>query len=211
MKKIVTLVTLAFVLVGLTWCSLVKKTDTMNAIDWSPVVDVVPAQWATVSVDYVGSLEDGTVFDTSIEAEAKKAWSGVYSPNRKYAPLTFTVGWGQMIKWFDEAVIGMKKGETKTVTIPTDKAYGAPKAELTYTTGVTMFTDAGITPVIGESYNFGGAPGKVVSIQDDKITLDFNHVLAGKTLVFKITLLDVTPVAGAAPVAVGTEDATTTK
>jgi peptidylprolyl isomerase len=105
----------------------------------------------------------------------------------------------------------MKKGETKTVTIPTDKAYGAPKADLMYTTGVAMFTDAGITPVVGESYNFGGAPGKVVSIQDGKVTLDFNHTLAGKTLIFKITMIDIAPVAGTAPVAVGTEDAATSE
>ena len=103
--------------------------------------------------------------------------------------------------------MGMKKGETKTVTIPTDKAYGAPKQELMYTTGITMFTSAGITPVIGESYNFGGAPGKVTSVQGDKVTLDFNHILAGKTLVFKITLIDIVPVAGTAPVVVGTESA----
>jgi FKBP-type peptidyl-prolyl cis-trans isomerase 2 len=47
----------------------------------------------------------------------------------------------------------MKKGETKTVTIPTEKAYGAPKEDMFYTTGVSMFTDAGITPVVGESYS----------------------------------------------------------
>lgn len=101
--------------------------------------------------------------------------------------------------------MGMKKGETKTVTIPTDKAYGAPKADLMYTTGVAIFQDT--APVLGESYNFGGARGKVTSIQDGKVTIDFNHELAGKTLIFKITLVDVAPVAGTAPVAVGTEDA----
>ncbi len=208
MKKLFTLAILAFTLVGLTWCSLFKKAD-ITTPDGAPVLDVVPAQGATVSVDYVGTLEDGTVFDTSIEAEAQKAWSGVYSANRNYTPLTFTVGWGQMIQWFDEAVIGMKKGQTKTVTIPTDKAYGQPKADLMYTTGIAMFTDAGITPVLGQSYNFGGAPGKVASIKDDKVALDFNHELAGKTLIFKITLVDIAPVAGTAPVAVSAEDAVT--
>jgi FKBP-type peptidyl-prolyl cis-trans isomerase 2 len=49
----------------------------------------------------------------------------------------------------------MKKGETKTVTIPSDKAYGLPKPELLFTTGVAMFSDAKIEPVIGQSYNFG--------------------------------------------------------
>jgi FKBP-type peptidyl-prolyl cis-trans isomerase 2 len=210
MKKIFTLAILAFVLVGLTWCSLFKKTATTTP-DGAVVMETVPNQWATVSVNYVGSLEDGKVFDTNIQEEAEKAWSGIALPGKTYAPLTFTVGWGQMIPWFEEAVVGMKKGETKTVTIPTEKAYGVPKPELLFTTGAWLFTDAGITPVIGESYNFGGAPGKVTALADGQVTLDFNHELAGKTLVFKITLLDIQPIAGTAPVSLDAWDATVTQ
>jgi len=97
-------------------------------------------------------------------------------------------------------VIGMEKGETRTVTIPADQAYGEPKADLLFSTGVAMFQDAGITPVIGESYNFGGAPGKVTALSGDQVTLDFNHELAGKTLVFKITVVDIAPEVATAPI-----------
>jgi peptidylprolyl isomerase len=79
----------------------------------------------TVSVDYILTT-DGKVFDTSIESVAKE--NGIVKP--EYGPLNFTVGKGMVIKGFDEGVIGMKVGETKTLTIPPEKGYGPidPKA-----------------------------------------------------------------------------------
>lgn len=199
MKKIFTLAVFAVATLALTWCTLFKKTDTTMTTDWAAVLDVVPASSAVVSVNYVGKLEDGTVFDTNIASEAQAA--GSFSEVRTYAPLTFTVGAGQMIPGFEQGVVGMKKGETKTLTIPAAQAYGEPKPELLFTTGVVMFTDAGITPVIGESYNFGGAPGKVTALEGDQVTLDFNHELAGKTLVFTVTVVDIAPETATIPVA----------
>ena len=73
-------------------------------------------------MDYTGKLENGTVFDTSVEEIAKEA--GIYTEQRNYVPLTFKVGSGQLITGFDEGVIGMKVGEEKTLTIPPEKAYG---------------------------------------------------------------------------------------
>lgn len=191
MKKIFTLAITAFALLTLAWCTLFKDTSTVTTPDSNNTAnfDTVPSQWATVSVNYVGTLEDWTVFDTNIVEEAKK--SNTFSEARTYSPLTFTVWQGQMIPGFEQGVIGMKKGETKTLTIPSDQAYGEPKWELILTTGAAMFTDAGITPVIGESYNFGGAPGKVTAMNGDQVTLDFNHELAGKTLTFKVTIIDI--------------------
>ncbi|MCX9009704.1 MAG: FKBP-type peptidyl-prolyl cis-trans isomerase [Candidatus Methanoperedens sp.] len=75
-----------------------------------------------VSVDYIGSLQNGTVFDTSIESVAKQ--NNIYMPDRQYKPLQFTVGKGEVIKGFDEGVVGMNAGETKTLTIPPEKGYG---------------------------------------------------------------------------------------
>ena len=85
--------------------------------------DQVVASGATITVDYIGRLNDKEVFDTSVKSVAEAA--GTYSPQRNYNEgLSFTVGAGQMIKGFDEAVVGMKVGETKTVHIPAEKAYG---------------------------------------------------------------------------------------
>ncbi|VUT27814.1 MAG: FKBP-type peptidyl-prolyl cis-trans isomerase [Candidatus Syntrophoarchaeum sp. GoM_oil] len=82
----------------------------------------------TVSVNYIGSLDDGTVFDTSYEDVAKE--NDIYTPGRPYEPLSFEVGAGQMIKGFDDGVIGMKVGETKTVVIPPEDAYGERNPEM---------------------------------------------------------------------------------
>jgi FKBP-type peptidyl-prolyl cis-trans isomerase 2 len=80
-----------------------------------------------ISVDYIGSLDNGKVFDTSIE---KVANDNNLSHSGGYKPLKFTVGKGGVIKGFDEGVIGMKVGETRTLTIPPEKGYGLTKTEL---------------------------------------------------------------------------------
>ncbi len=74
-----------------------------------------------VAVDYVGTLDDGTVFDTSIKEEAQKAGLPL---RPSYSPLEFTVGAGQMISGFDKGVVGMTVGETKNVHLTPAEAYG---------------------------------------------------------------------------------------
>ncbi len=75
-----------------------------------------------ISVDYVGRIEGGKIFDTSIESVSKQ--NDIYNKGRNYQPLNFTVGKGQVIKGFDEGVLGMKVGDTKTLTIPPEEGYG---------------------------------------------------------------------------------------
>ncbi len=75
-----------------------------------------------ISVDYTGNLENGKVFDTSIEKVAKE--NNLFTPNKTYKPLNFVVGEGKVVKGFDEGVIGMKVGESKTLIIPPEKGYG---------------------------------------------------------------------------------------
>ena len=110
-----------------------------------------------ISVDYIGKLEDGTLFDTSVKEAAIEA--GIYNQRRDYKPLTFTVGAGQMIKGFDEGVVGMRVGEEKTLTIPPEEAYGEYREELTreipvnavdFTpeVGMKLITDSGLTGTI---------------------------------------------------------------
>lgn len=146
----------------------------------------------TVKVDYTGKLEDGTVFDTSREDVAKQA--GIYVDGREYAPLTFVVGSGQVIQGFDEGVIGMKVGEEKTLTIPPEKAYGeyekarvlaVPIEELNLT-NQSKLPEAGQT--LRDTY---GNQYKIISVNDTHITLDANHELAGKTLIFDIKLISI--------------------
>ncbi len=138
-----------------------------------------------VHVDYIGRFENGTVFDTSIESVAKGAG---LAPRSSYSQLTFTVGAGQMIKGFDSAVVGMKEGEAKTVTIAPEEAYGV-RDERNVITFPLDKVDNAVSLKVGSSlYAANGAMGTVVGINGQNVTVDFNHELAGKTLVFMIKL-----------------------
>ncbi len=141
-----------------------------------------------VQVDYTGKLENGTVFDTSREDVAKQA--DVYVNGRTYTPLTFKAEAGKMIKGFDKGVIGMKVGEEKTITIPPEEAYGEydkskilaiPIEELNLTeppkTGQKISTNYGLVTII--------------EVNKTHAMIDFNHELAGKTLIFDIKVVSI--------------------
>ena len=140
-----------------------------------------------ISVDYIGKLEDGTLFDTSVKEAAIEA--GIYNQRRDYKPLTFTVGAGQMIKGFDEGVVGMRVGEEKTLTIPPEEAYGEYREELareipvnavdfTPEVGMKLITDSGLT-------------GTITEVSENNFVVNFNHELAGKTLIFLVRIVSV--------------------
>lgn len=140
----------------------------------------------SVTVDYVGSLQDGTVFDTSYEKVARE--KGIYNEGRKYEPLTFTIGGGQMISGFDRAVAGMREGEEKEATIPPEQAYGQPDPSLIGAVSRSIFEQNGITPIAGAVISTKAGNARIISFNETAVTLDFNHELAGKTLVFRIKL-----------------------
>lgn len=130
----------------------------------------------SVKVDYTGTLSDGTVFDSSIGK----------------TPLEFTVGAGQMIAGFDKAVLGMKKGETKKVTIPADEAYGQHDESLVQVINKSQLA-AGMDPKVGDQLQ--SSNGTVVTVTvttDTTITVDANPPMAGKDLTFEITLVELT-------------------
>jgi peptidylprolyl isomerase len=133
----------------------------------------------TVKVHYTGTLEDGTVFDSSKDRE----------------PLEFTLGRGQLIRGFEDAVMGMSVGETKTIKVPSDEAYGPHKDDLMLQFSRTDFPPS-IEPKEGLVFNLKSPDGRVMiaeiaKISDDSVTLDANHPLAGKDLTFKIDLVEI--------------------
>ena len=145
-----------------------------------------------IIVDYIGRLDDHNVFDTSVESIAKA--SGKYNPNRDYeAGLEFTVGAGQMIAGFDAGVVGMKLGETKTLKIPADQAYGQKKDELIRKIPLEQVGDlSGVS--VGTQVLLGGKiPATITEITDKDITVDANHELAGKDLIFDVTIKNIIP------------------
>lgn len=135
----------------------------------------------TVSVYYTQTLEDGTVYQTNVGK----------------TPLTFVLGSGQVVKGFDNAVIGMKPGETKTVVVLPELAYGAYD-NTTMKTVIPLelaraYTNKTLVPGLQFTmydYNYGVLLGEVLAIDENSgnIGLALNHPLAGKTLTFEITL-----------------------
>ena len=226
-----------------------------------------------ISLDYTGTFPNGTVFATSVEDVAEE--SGIFTPIATYEPLNFTLGYGGLLKGFEEAVVGMRAQEEKEFTLPPEKAYGDPKPNLIdvvpriqrspivqNVSTVKFIEDVGLQPTVGlefkignrsdyeltwgmrvlEVYNdtvvfrflpaenntimtvFGAADvysegdeilieikptmgqrivalsssgslvsGRVVGLDDENVTIDFNNELAGKTLTFKVKLVDITP------------------
>lgn len=133
----------------------------------------------TVKVHYTGKLDDGTIFDTSVERE----------------PLEFTIGAGQMIPGFEEAVKGMQVGQVKTVTIPAEEAYGLHNADMILVIGRDKLPE-NLNPVVGQRLQMQQENGNVAvvvvtDVSDTTITLDANHPLAGKALTFEIELVEI--------------------
>lgn len=177
----------------LAWCGLVKNKDTSDT-NTAPSVEAnasIVEKWDSIAVDYVGTLEDGSLFDTSLEDKAKAG--NKYNAARKYEPLRFTAGAGQMIPGFDEGVLGMKKGESKKLVLPPEKAYGdANDPKYNVPMNIETFKLAGIDPEVGKSYDFGGQKARIVSVSGTGVIANFAPELAGKTLVFEVTVRDIT-------------------
>ncbi|KQC12490.1 MAG: peptidylprolyl isomerase [Methanosaeta sp. SDB] len=131
-----------------------------------------------MSLHYKGTFEDGTVFDSS----------------ETHGALKFTIGKGMVIPGFEEEVLGMKLGETKTVTIPPEKGYGPRKEELLIKINRTELPPD-LDPVVGQRVEFSKDKQRlqltVAEVTDDAVVFDANHPLAGKTLTFELLLLEI--------------------
>lgn len=133
----------------------------------------------TVSVHYTGKLSNGTVFDSSLSRH----------------PLRFTLGSGQVIAGFDQAIIGMNPGESKTAVIPMDLAYGPRNDELIITIERSKLPP-GVNASAGQRLELTQENDQTVLVTvlettDTTMTLDANHPLAGKELTFDIELVGI--------------------
>jgi peptidylprolyl isomerase len=130
-----------------------------------------------VQVHYTGRLPDGTVFDSS--------------ENRD--PLSFTAGSNELISGFSQGVIGMEQGESRTLTIDAEQAYGPRRDELVQQVPRSALPeDVKVGSVLAPSNN-PDMQVHVTEITDDQATVDGNHPLAGQTLVFDVKLVSHTP------------------
>jgi len=133
----------------------------------------------TVHVHYRGTLDDGSEFDSSSGGE----------------PISFTIGSGQVIPGFESAVEGMTPGEKKTSRFEVDDAYGERRDELVFQVPRDQMPD-GEEVEVGDMLQVGFPDGgtaavTVASLDEESVTLDANHPLAGKPLTFELELVSI--------------------
>ncbi len=131
--------------------------------------------------------ETGNIVDTTSEEIARK--EGIYDSNRIYGPQLVIVGRGWVIKGLDEALKEIDPGVEKEIEIPPEKAYGTRDPGKIKVFSIREFRRRGIDVRIGDVIEYGGETGIVKSIGGGRVVIDFNHPLAGKTLVYKVRVV----------------------
>lgn len=132
-----------------------------------------------IKVHYVGTLNNGIVFDSSKDRD----------------PLSFVVGEGKLIPGFENAVVGMGIDEVKNIQIPAEEAYGKVYQELIQKVSKDLLPE-NLNPEVGQALSSKLPDGNtldviVTEVGDDSITIDGNHPLAGQDLNFEITLVEI--------------------
>ena len=134
----------------------------------------------SVTFHYTGTLADGTEFDSSIGGD----------------PMGANLGEGQLIPGFESALVGMAAGDSKTVTLPADEAYGDRNPELVQTIDREVFPENGVNVDVGQTYEMMTESGHpmpvtVTAVEDAEVTIDANHPLAGQDLTFDLELVGI--------------------
>ena len=147
----------------------------------------------SVTLEYTGRLDDGTVFDTSKESVSKEEGIAQAQPDREYEPLTVEIGAGQIIEGMEDGLVGLDAGEETTLEIPPEEAYGEWSQEQ-----VQEFDTDELVEMLGQTPEEGafleaqnGQHGEITHVDDEVVKVDFNPDLAGETLEFDVEIVDV--------------------
>jgi peptidylprolyl isomerase len=146
---------------------------------WKEIMMAQAKTGDTVRVHYTGTLDDGTIFDTSADSD----------------PLQFTLGQGRVIPGFEDMVNGMNTGESKTEKIPAARAYGPHREEMIMAVERSNFPPH-IAPEIGAQLKIqvdekSSVLVEITEVTETRISLDANHPLAGRDLTFDVQLLEI--------------------
>lgn len=138
-----------------------------------------------VTVDYTGIFKNGTIFDTSIEQNAKNA--GIFNQNRTYEPMIFNVGSNEVIMGFNKGILNMHSGEEKTFTVNASEAYGEDNIPVP----TSSLINSNITPAVGMKLITPRGLATIMSVNDTNAILDFDHPLVGQDLTFTVKILSI--------------------
>ncbi len=152
----------------------------------------------TVKIDYTGTLEDGTVFDSTLEASdcgSHDCSDDSCSCSDEPAPMELTIGAGTFFPIVEEALVGMARGQKKTVTIPAAEAFGEYDDDMVFVVPRSELP-AGLKPAVGDELLLSGDDDEeigvtVIDADDESVTFDANHPLAGEDLTFDIALVEI--------------------
>jgi len=138
-------------------------------------------------IEYVAKVkETGEVFDTTKEETAKK--ERLYKEGDIYEPKLVVIGEGWVLKALDESLLNFEAGKTNSVEIPPDKAFGSRDPEKVRLVPLRKLTAKGITPQLGMRLEVDGKLATVRTLGAGRVQLDYNPPLAGKTLVYEVTV-----------------------
>ncbi|MBX5327484.1 MAG: FKBP-type peptidyl-prolyl cis-trans isomerase [Candidatus Bathyarchaeia archaeon] len=141
-----------------------------------------------ILIDYVAKVkETGEVFDTTKEDIAKK--EHLYKEGEIYEPKLVVLGEGWVLKALDEGLTALELEKPSTIEIPPDQAFGPRDPEKVRLVPMRRLVEKGITPQLGARIEFNGKPATIRTMGAGRVQLDFNPPLAGKTLVYEVTVL----------------------
>jgi len=143
---------------------------------------------ALIYINYTVKVKDtGEVLETTVEEEAKKL--GIYDPNAKYAPKLVAVGEGWVLKGLDEALLKAKAGDKFTVEVPPEKGFGPRDPSKVRLIPLRKFGEKAAQLKAGDEVEIDGRVGIVRFVGSGRVQVDFNHRLAGKTLIYDVEIL----------------------
>lgn len=153
-----------------------------------------------VKINFIGTLEDGTLFDTTYETEGcdddgHGCEDDACGCGAETGPMELGVGAEDFFPQVEEALVGMAPGDKKSITIKADEAFGAYDAEQVNAVPRDQFPE-GVNPAIGDTFELVNDDGEgmivtVIEVDEAEVTLDANHPLAGEDLTFELELVEI--------------------
>ncbi|MHC1605227.1 MAG: FKBP-type peptidyl-prolyl cis-trans isomerase [Candidatus Methanofastidiosia archaeon] len=141
-----------------------------------------------VEIDYIAKIKDSSkYFDVTNEDKAKEI--GLFQKNKIYKPIKIVVGAKHVIEGLDNTLVEMEVGEEKDVEISPELGFGKRNPKLITTIPMREFSKQGIMPRPGLSIDIGGKWATVRNVSSGRVTLDFNHALAGRTLEYRVKII----------------------
>ncbi len=142
-----------------------------------------------IRIDFVGRIkESGQIFDLTKEDVAKE--NAIFNPEFKYGPVPVIVGSNLIIKGIEKTLKDMKIGEKKKIEVPQEEGFGKRSEKLIKLIPISEFKKQNMEPYPGMIVNMNNVSGRVMSVSGGRITVDFNHPLAGKELEYDLEITE---------------------